>query len=439
MKKKNLRFLVWAIYLLIVLLPLIVMMVFPMPKGRDFWRDFSVGLGFVGLAMAGLQFIPTARLRFLSDVFDMDHVYKVHHYLSVVSVFLVAVHPIILLVNNPYIINFFNPFTAPWRAQAGWIGLGSLLLIAITSVLRTDIKLGYNAWHGIHDMLAAFIAVFALIHISKVNYYSSTAAVKWAWAFEVLIWVGMTLYVRVIKPIQMMKTPFVVKEVIEELGDTWTIVLEPKGHEGFDFHAAQVAWININSSPFTLHKNPFSISGSAHRKDELRFSIKNLGDFTSTIGSLKGGETVYVDGPFGSFSLEKPNTQKGLVLMAGGIGSAPIMSILHTLADAKDQRPVYLFYGCYDEENIIFLDDLEDLKKKLNLKIFYVLEKPKELKKYLQGYISRDLLDKELPENRNELYYFVCGPLPMIEAMESHMLRLGIPESQVTTEKYEMA
>lgn len=439
MEKKKLGLLVWAVYLLIILLPLIVMMVFPMPKGRDFLRDFSVGLGFVGLAMAGMQFIPTARLRFLSDIFDMDHVYKVHHYLSIVSVLLVAVHPVILLVNNPYVINLFNPFTAPWRAQAGWIGLASLLLIAITSVLRTDLKLDYNAWHGIHDMLAAFIAVFALIHIAKVNYYSSTAAVKWVWAFEVFIWVGMTLYVRLIKPTQMLKRPFVVKEVIEELGDTRTIVLEPKGHEGFDFNAAQVAWININSSPFSLHKNPFSISGSAHRKDELRFSIKNLGDFTSTIGSLKGGETVYVDGPFGTFALEKPITKKGLVLLAGGIGSAPIMSILHTLADSKDQRPVYLFYGCFDEDNIIFWDDLEKLKKQLNLKIFYVLEKPKDPKKFIQGYITLDLLEKELPENRNDLYYFVCGPLPMIEAMESHMISLGIPESQVTTEKYEMA
>jgi predicted ferric reductase len=216
-------------------------------------------------------------------------------------------------------------------------------------------------------------------------------------------------------------------------------VLRPKGHEGLDFHASQVAWININSSPFTLHKNPFSISGSAHRKDELRFSIKNLGDFTSTVGDLKGGETVYVDGPFGSFSLEKPNTKEGLVLMAGGIGAAPVMSILHTLADSNDQRPVYFFYGCYDEENIIFFKEIENLKKKLNLKVFYVLEKPKNPEKNLQGYITRDLLDQKLPGNRAELYYFVCGPLPMIGAMESHMAYLGIPDYQVTTEKYEMA
>ena len=140
-----------------------------------------------------------------------------------------------------------------------------------------------------------------------------------------------------------MNKPFTVKEIIEEAKDTWTLVLSPKGHQGLDFSAGQVAWININSSPFTLNKNPFSISGSAHNKGELRFSIKNLGDFTSSIGKLVGGETVYVDGPYGSFSLDEPDTKNGLVLLAGGIGIAPIMSILYTLSEQGDTRPVYLF------------------------------------------------------------------------------------------------
>lgn len=439
MKKRTLRLLVILAYIAVVLAPLLVMMIFPMPEGRDFWRDFSVALGFVGLAMAGMQFIPTARLRFLSDMFDMDHVYKVHHYLSVVSVLLVLLHPMILVINNPFTLLLLNPFTAPWRAQAGLIALASLLLIAISSVLRSDLKIGYNTWHGLHDLLAAAIAIFALIHIFKVNYYSSTGAVKWVWILEAVIWGGMTLYIRVIKPIQMLKKPFVIKQVIKETHDTWTIVLNPKGHEGLDFNAAQVAWININTSPFSLHKNPFSISGSAHRKGELRFSIKALGDFSSSIGMLKGGETVYVDGPFGSFSLDDPRTSGGLALLAGGIGAAPIMSILHTLADERDKRPVFLFYGNYDEDNIIFRKELELLEKRLNMKSFHVLEKPKDPKKFQKGFITRELLDKELPEKRGDLYYFVCGPLPMIEAMETHLLNLNVPDTQVTTEKYEMA
>ena len=201
MNTKTKRFLALAIYLLLIFLPLIVYLTFPMPEGRNFWRDLSVMLGFTGLSIAGLQFLPTARIPFLSDVFDLDSTYRVHHLLSLLSVLMVFLHPVILLVNNPYTLLLLNPFTAPWRAQAGLIGLAALVMIAITSVLRKELRMDYNAWHGLHDLLALLIAVFALIHLVKVNYYMSAPAMQIAWLVELVIWVGITFYVRVLKPL----------------------------------------------------------------------------------------------------------------------------------------------------------------------------------------------------------------------------------------------
>ena len=439
MKTKNKRVLALLVYLALVFLPLIVFLLFPMPPGRSFWRDLSVMLGFLGLSMAGLQFLPTARLPFLSNVFDLDGIYRVHHLLSVLSVLLIFLHPVILLVNNPYTLLLLNPFTAPWRAQAGLIGLAGLILIAITSVLRKELKLDYNAWHGLHDLLALIIVVFAVIHILKVNYYLNASAMRIAWLVEVLIWAGLAVYMRLIKPWQISRRPYKVAQIIPEVAETWTLVLKPEGHAGLDFHAGQVAWLNINSSPFTLHRNPFSISGSAHRKDELRFSIKGLGDFTRSIGDLKGGETVYVDGPYGSFSPDSPKTQKGMVLLAGGIGIAPIMSILHTLADQHDQRPLFLFYGNHSEGKIPFKAEIDRFASQLKLQITHVLEVPAEKLESETGFITSELLDRKLPDNRAELYYFICGPLPMINAMEANLHALHIPHHQVTSEKYEMA
>ena len=439
MNKQTKRLLALSVYLFLILLPLLVFLLFPRPEGRDFWRDLSVILGFVGLSAAGLQFLPTARLPFLADALDLDSIYRSHHILSILSVLLIFLHPVILLINNPYTLLLLNPFTAPWRAQAGWIGLAGLILIAITSVLRNELRLSYNAWHLIHELLALLIAVFAVIHLLKVNYYMSMQAMRAAWLIELIIWGGTTLYVRFVKPLKIRQQAYIVQKIIPELEDIWTLVLKPVGHAGLDFDAGQVAWININSSPFTLHRNPFSISGSAHKKDVLRFSIKAVGDFTNTIANLKGGETVYVDGPYGSFSLDDPRTRNGLVLLAGGIGAAPIMSILHTLADTNDQRPLYFFYGNPNEDKIPFKNDIEVLEKQLNLSIFHVLETPPTKMKGEIGFISREMLERELPDNHADLYYFICGPLPMIDAMEAHLHVLQIPGAQITSEKYEMA
>jgi predicted ferric reductase len=439
MDKKIKRIIALLIYLLLIFLPLIVYFAFPMPPRREWWRDLSVMMGFVGLSIAGLQFLPTARIPFLSDVFDLDGIYRVHHFLSVLSVLMVFLHPVLLLVNNPYTLLLLNPLTAPWRAQAGMIGLSALILISITSVLRKEIKLDYNAWHSIHDLLTIVIAIFALIHLVKVNYYMAIPAMQVCWVLQAVIWIGITIYVRLLKPLAIKKRPYIVNKLVTELPDTWSLILKPDRHDGMDFQAGQVAWLNINSSPFTLHRNPFSISGSAHQPDELRFSIKNVGDFTKAVGKIKGGETVYVDGPYGSFSTEDPKTKEGLVLLAGGIGAAPVMSILHTLADEKDKRPLIFLYGNYDDKNITFFEEIKKLEKELNLSITHILEVPSKKVKSDVGFITKEILERDLPRNRNHLYYFICGPMPMIEAMESHLRALGIPRGQVTSEKYEMA
>ena len=438
-EKRIKSFIFGFFYILLIFLPVFIFLITGMPLQRDFWRDLSVLLGFLGLSMAGFQFIPTTRLPFISDVFDMDRVYNMHHILSVISVLFVAAHPLILLLINPNTLLLLNPFTAPWRAQAGLVGLLAFIIVAITSIFRKEIRLGYNAWHSIHTLLAILMTVFGLIHIFKVNYYTASIAMRITWIIETAIWLGNIIYLRILKPIHIKNRPFLVQKIIPETPDVWTLVLKPDGHAGIDFNAAQVAWININTSPFTLHRNPFSISGSAHTKHELRFTIKALGDFSASIGNLTGGETVYVDGPYGNFSLEDERTIHGLVLLAGGIGIAPIMSILRTLADQKDDRPLFLFYGNSNDENITFKDEFEILRKKLDLQVIHVLEQPSQNIKYEQGFITQKILEGSLPDNISNLHFFMCGPLPMIKAMENILKQMKIHKNQITAERYEMA
>lgn len=427
-----------AVYVALILLPVLVMLAFPMPKQRSFWRELSVALGFVGLAMAGLQFLPTARIRFFADVFDLDRVYVIHHRLSVLSVFLVLLHPVILLVHNPYTLYLLNPFRAPWQAQAGLIGLAGLLLIGITSVLRRQVKLGYTFWHALHLVLALAIAVFALIHLFEVNYYLSSPAMTAAWITEAAIWGGAVVYLRLIKPWTVKRRPYRVDRVERETPDAWSLYLRPEGHEGLAFDAAQVAWLNIESSPFSFHRNPFSVSNAAHRR-VLRFSIQVVGDFTSRVPTLDQSSTVYVDGPYGRFSLDDAIREKGFVLIAGGIGAAPVMSILHTLAERRDRRPVYLFYGNSTAEDIAFKGELDELENTLDLRITYALAEPPEGFAGVKGFITAEVMDRELPENRARLCYFICGPLGMIEAMKANLRSLGIPAHRAVIEEYEMA
>jgi len=274
----------------------------------------------------------------------------------------------------------------------------------------------------------------------KVNYYMSLTYQKVLWLGLTGIWVLIILYIRVARPIIMLKQPYVVERVVEERGDSWTLWLKPDGHDGFDFQAGQFAWIT-NESPFIFRENPFSFSTSSDRDDNLfGFTIKELGDFTSTIKELKPGDTVYVDGPYGTFNLDE-HYENRLVLIAGGIGSAPVLSILRTMKDRGREKPVIFFYGNPTWDSVIYREELEALEKSIDLKVVHVLEHPPAGWEGEKGFITAEILKRHLPEDYQqwEYLFFLCGPMPMIQAVEGALADLDVSTTRIFSEKYEMA
>jgi predicted ferric reductase len=421
-----------------ILAPLLIMLMGPRPAGREFWREFAVALGFVGLSLMGLQFIPTARLPFLCCVFPMDTIYFLHHATSLVSLGFVLAHPLILILNNPYVVQFLNPATSPWRVLSGVIAATAAFLLVGSSVLRKNLRMIYEPWRMTHGILSLVTLGLALIHIFKVNYYTAMPLQRLLWIVLPILWLALIGYARVLKPVLMLKKPYELKEVRQERCDSWTLALAPVGHSGLNFLPGQFAWLSIQKSPFDIRQHPFSFSSSAERKGWLEFTIKQLGDFTRTVKDVPQGARLYVDGPYGTFGPDFHDAP-GCVFVAGGVGVTPIMSILRTLADRGDKRPLIFFYGNPTWDDVIYREEIEALEKRLNLQVVHVLEHPFEGWQGEKGFINTDILKRHLPEDKAQWQYFMCGPLPMIRNVEPALQRAGVPASRVHSERYEMA
>lgn len=438
MKKKVQTYLWLAFYFLMVFLPLVLLMIFPKPEGREFLREVSVALGFLAMALLGLQTIPTSRLKFFTKVFPMDTLYAFHHGLSILTFILALAHPILLFINNPETLRLLNLITAPWRARAAVVSVLAMLVLVVTSVWREVLKLKYDVWRWMHDFLAFLAIGLGLYHMFKVNHYLSLTYQRVIWLVLTGIWVAIIVYMRIVRPILMLQKPYKVDRIVEERGQSWSVYLKPQGHSGMAFEAGQFAWIT-KESPFIFRENPFSFSTSSESDGHvIGFTIKELGDFTSTVKEFKPGDTVYVDGPYGSFSMDE-HAGKALVFIAGGIGSAPVMGMLRTLADRKFEKQVTFFYGNPTWETIIYREELEDLGKKLDLNLVHVLEKPPEGWEGESGFINAKILSKHLPEDYKEATFFMCGPLPMMNAVEGALKAIDVPARHVFPEKYEMA
>jgi 3-phenylpropionate/trans-cinnamate dioxygenase ferredoxin reductase subunit len=439
--KKTLQGIFWIlVYILLTLAPVLILLLGSPPPGREFWRDFSVAIGYCAIAMWMLQFVLTARFKVIKAPYGSDIVYYFHKQISIVAYILAISHVLILFIFSPKLISLLNFFTAPLRARAAVLSLLAVSALIFTSVYRKKWRIEYNRWRIWHGILAIAAVSFAFAHIYLAGYYLNTLLKRELWIIYSLFWIGLIFYVRVYKPWVLIKNPFLVDEIKPERGGAYTLVLKPKHRKVFHFQAGQFAWLTANHTPFSDTEHPFTIASSAENRETISFTIKELGDFTSTIKTLVPGQEVFVDGPFGAFSYERHPHAQGFMFIAGGIGITPMMSMLRSLADRHDKRPHVLVYANKNWEGVTFCEEIQDLQKTLDLKVVHVLETPPEDWTGETGFVNAGILKKNLPKDLppNSWEVFICGPLPMMNAVENLMPAAGVSIGDFHSERFDL-
>jgi predicted ferric reductase len=140
---------------------------------------------------------------------------------------------------------------------------------------------------------------------------------------------------------------------------------------------------------------------------------------------------VYLDGPYGAFTIGNPTDLH--VLIAGGIGITPMMSIIRTLADRGDRRPIILLYGSKDWESITLFGSAKSAARPDN--------RPRARGSAAgmdggEGLHHAEMFKRHLPQPYANHEYFICGPDVMMDAMESALKELGVPLSRYHSERY---
>jgi len=421
----------WVIaYLGAVLSPLVFAVIGGTQPDHGFWTAFSVALGFTGLAMMGLEFVLVARFRLVAAPFGQDALLQFHRQIGYAGLAFILVHFAIFAHWDE--VTPAKALAAPLLIWFGMAALLALVVLIVSSVWRSTLRLSYEAWHAIHTVLAVVLIVGGLLHILFVNEYVGSLWKQILWGLMTVAFVGLLVWVRLVKPSS--ARPWRLERVVAERGGTTTLVLKPPAE--FRFEPGQFAWFAIGRSPFSLTQHPFSFSSSAER-GEVELAVKALGDFTSTAGELEPGTTVYVDGPHGVFSIDQ-DEGPGFGLLAGGVGIAGLISMLRTLADRADVRPVLLFYANRDWDGVAFREALEELKERLSLTVVHVLERPPEQWEGESGYVTPEILSRHLPPGFRRFQFFICGPDPMMDAAETALIELGVPPERVHTERFDM-
>lgn len=416
---------------MLVLAPLAFVFVAPKQAGRSFGEDLAAGLGFGALTILALQLVLPARTRLFTEPFGVDLLLRFHRQVGFAALALVLAHVVVLVLDNRQRLSLLNPLVAPWRAQAAVAATVSLGGLVATSLWRLRLRLSYEDWRGVHIVLAAAVLGFSFVHVIGVNEYLALGSVYLATVALVAGGLSALLHLRLGRPRAASRTPYVIDEVRPERGGATSLVLRAVGHGGSPFSPGQFAWLKLAGRPYALSEHPFSYASSAERPGSPRFTVKGSGDFTRAVASLEPGQQVLLDGPHGSFRPAYPD--EPYLLIAGGIGITPAMSILRTFADRKDRRPLTLVYASRSLDDTTFREEIEDLGRQLDLEVVHVLSEPDAGWDGPRGRIDRDLLQ---PLVRPRTNVVVCGPPPLVGAVSAALRDLGLPAEAVHAERF---
>ena len=199
---------------------------------------------------------------------------------------------------------------------------------------------------------------------------------------------------------------------------------------GFNFTAGQYMLVNLGEG--LVH--PLSLSDCPEETAFIEFTKRMTGSpFCSRLESLKKGENIIVKGPAGKFFLEESDDT--LVLIAGGIGITPIRSILKSLEKKGESlRTIILIYGNLNKEDIAFRDELENLKLP-DYRLIHVLSDTTGMENAYQGFISADILAKEVTES-SSAHYMISGPPIMVEAIKKALATISVAEDRIRTDVF---
>lgn len=220
---------------------------------------------------------------------------------------------------------------------------------------------------------------------------------------------------------------FGVQQIRRETYDTFTLALKPVNHnEGFQFNPGQFNMIYV----FGVGEVPISISGDPTDSSIIFHTTRMVGTVTNAMGKLKKGDSIGIRGPFGTHWPIERAEGKDVLIVAGGIGLAPLRPALYYLLKHREKyNKIVLIYGTRTKEDILFRRELEQWRGRFDLEIHVTVDRGTGKWRGNVGVVTT--LVPKVPFEPSNSIVLVCGPEIMMRFAVLELIRRGAPKENI--------
>lgn len=429
-----------TIGLLVVALALLWVVARPTDPPAGSFVGQLLGAEGVLLLSVGLVLISTLRPveRFFAGV---DKAAVWHRRVAIAGTALIGVH--IATTGNPNATQL-----GPTLGTVGIVGLTALVVWAIAprwrsivprpirgpvdALVHTEVAAlvhrwvgGYGLWRGFHRLTGVFVA-FGFAHaLMDASVFGSQVL---RWSFLVIGGLGLVFYVyRELFARRFARThDYEVASVAPITESSVEIWLRPLGRR-FEFTPGQFALVNLEAKD-GWHRHPFTIA-SGPAEANVRITVGALGDFTSNIGDLvEPGMPAVISSPKGHFDYHRGTENQ--LWVAGGIGVSPMLSWLRSARPGQLPHRVDFFYTSRGAAPLVEeVTHISGHHPELHLHLIDTLASPR---------LTAAQILATAPGLPSELSAFLCGPEPMVNALQKDLVQQGVKPANVHREYYNL-
>jgi predicted ferric reductase len=389
-----------------------------------------------GTYAALLQLLLMSRSPWLDQLFGMDRIAGWHRWLGFATLWLLVAHGALTILG--FSLGDGSTFwgeawamatTYPYTLMA-FVSLGLFVAVAVTSVRAARRKLSYETWYGIH--LYAYLAVILAVghQLAVGSDFVTDPIARGYWIGLYVVVAALLVAFRFGQPIvTSLRHRLRVAAVVAEAPGVVSVYITGRDLHELPARAGQYFHWRFLTARGWWRAHPFSLS-AAPNGEYLRITIKDLGDYTGELQALRAGTRVIAEGPYGVLTGAK-RSRPGVVLVAGGIGITPLRALLEELPAHRGR--LTLIYRARRWEEVVFRDELDELARRRGATVHYLVgARGRELPR---DPLSASTLQRLVPDiARRDVY--LCGPLPMMDAVRRHLGTLRVPRNQIHLERF---
>ena len=392
-------------------------------------------LGGTFAALLGVLF--ASRAPWLDQVFGSDRLRVIHRVLGFVSVWAIGAHAVTSTLAFaggsigqlvPTVLNLVA--TVPGMLGA-LVGMALFVVVAVTSIRAARSRISYESWHGVH--LYAYLAVaFGYLHQLSIgtDFVSDPLAAAFWIALYAAAFVPLLVH-RVASPVYttLRHRPRVVS-IVREADDVFSLYVGGTDLDRLAVRSGQFFVVRALTLRDWTHGHPFSIS-AAPNGEYLRFTIREFGEGTRALAALPVGTPLMLEGPYGAMHGAR-RTGRRLLLVAGGIGIAPIRALAEGLGFARGDMD--LVYRTPDPGDIALRDELTALAAHRGIRL-HLLAGRRGQPGVGDDPLGPDAIRRLVPDAADRDVY-LCGPDALMERTRSALLALGTDPARINLERF---